>query len=78
MTWDQLMDHFLKVCKQFAWFLWGNIVFNVLCVNERCYFFILSPTTSHFTPFKTLKRIEHFSGNFSFVAPRKKNLWAHL
>jgi len=49
-----------------------------------CYCVLTSVVTSpyfllhlHFTPFETLERTEQFSGNFSFVAPRKKKLWAH-
>jgi len=30
------------------------------------------PTALCLTPFETLERAEQFSGNFSFVAPRKK------
>jgi len=51
-----------------------NIVFNVLlCVNKHCYF-ILPPTALCFTPFETPECTEQFSCNFSFVAPKKKEV----
>jgi len=50
------------------------------CVFKSIFILLFYTFSNYFAldTIQTLKHIEQFSANFSFVTPRTKELWAHL